>query len=101
MDIIPVITVTNRFFVLKAAKKHRIAASKFLFDKLTSTVSPDSRIPGTSNADKIAVGIYLNHLINHSGILIFESKITGRTLGRYVTIHIPAIIRTVFVSILQ
>lgn len=101
MDIIPVITVINRFFVLNAAIKQGIAASKFLFASLTSTVSPGIRIAGTNKADNTAAGICFSHLINHSGILTLESSKTGRTLGRYVTILIAIIIRTVFRSIAQ
>lgn len=97
----PVITVINKFFVLYAIKKHGTAANKFLFLILKFTKSSEIKISGTSKADKTAVGIYFNHFMNQSGVFTLESTITGRTLGRYVTILIPRMIMIVCPSIVQ
>ena len=62
MDIIPTETVTNKFFVLYATKRLGIAANKFLLSRLKFTESSKITTSGTSNADKIATGMYFSHL---------------------------------------
>jgi hypothetical protein len=79
---IPDNAVINKFFVLYAIKIQGMAARRFLFLRLISTVPSDINIPGTSNADSTATGIYFSQCKNHSGIFILESIIIGKDLGK-------------------
>lgn len=88
----PIKTVATRLLVLKATINVGIAASKNLFVSVSSQEPPGINIEGPNSAASMATGTKLSHFWSKGGIGLWLKATSGKALGTYVTMVIPAII---------